>query len=113
MEQKYAAVKAQFPQLAGKKAVVAAASSAGTGGYFVWTSGDNRGKFLTDLGMTVPAAFDQAANGNFYADLSSEQLSMLDQNDVVAWLVIPGTANGRSRSSPDTARSRSGRRDGS
>ncbi len=92
LEARFAAVRAQYPQLAGRSAAVAAASSTGNGHYFVWTSDDNRGRFLTALGLTVPAQFDELADGDFYADISGEQLGLLDQNDLVAWITIPGTA---------------------
>jgi iron complex transport system substrate-binding protein len=90
LEARFAAVRAQFPQFAGRSAAIAAASSAGRGGFFVWTSEDNRGRFLGSLGFTVPAVFDELAGDNFYAEISSERLGMLDENDVVGWLEIPG-----------------------
>jgi iron-siderophore transport system substrate-binding protein len=93
LEARFAAVRAQYPQFGGKRAAVAAASSSGNGHYFVWTSDDNRGRFLTALGFTVPAQFDELADGDFYADISGEQLGLLDQNDLVAWITIPGTPN--------------------
>jgi iron complex transport system substrate-binding protein len=93
LEARFAAVRAQYPQFAGKRAAVAAASSSGNGHYFVWTSDDNRGRFLTSLGFTVPAQFDELAAGDFYADISGEQLGLLDQNDLVGWITIPGTPN--------------------
>jgi iron complex transport system substrate-binding protein len=93
LEARFAAVRAQYPQFAGKRAAVAAASSSGNGHYFVWTSDDNRGRFLTALGFTVPAQFDELADGDFYADISGEQLGLLDQNDLVGWITIPGTPN--------------------
>jgi iron complex transport system substrate-binding protein len=93
LEARFASVRAQNPQFAGRRAAIAAASSAGNGHYFVWTSDDNRGRFLTSLGFTVPAQFDELADGDFYADISGEQLGLLDQNDLVGWITIPGTPN--------------------
>jgi iron complex transport system substrate-binding protein len=92
LEARFAGVRAQHPQFERRKAAIAAASSTNTG-YFVWTSGDNRGRFLTSLGFTVPPVFDELAASNFYADISNERLDLLDQNDVVGWLEIPGTDN--------------------
>jgi iron complex transport system substrate-binding protein len=89
LEARFAAVRAQYPQFAGRAAAIAAASSTG-GDYFVWTSEDNRGRFLTSLGFTMPATFDELAGDNFYAQISLEQLGMLDENDAVGWLEIPG-----------------------
>ncbi|OLT14489.1 hypothetical protein BJF78_18635 [Pseudonocardia sp. CNS-139] len=93
LEGRFAAVRAQYPQFAGRSAAVAAASSNGTGSYFAWTSQDNRGRFLTSLGFTVPPTFDELAGDRFYAEISSERLDLLDQDDVVAWITIPGTPN--------------------
>jgi iron complex transport system substrate-binding protein len=93
LEARFAAVRAQYPQFAGRSAAVAAASSNGPGSYFVWTSEDNRGRFLGSLGFTVPATFDELAGDRFYAEVSGEQLNLLDRNDVVAWITIPGTQN--------------------
>jgi iron complex transport system substrate-binding protein len=93
LEARFTEVRAQYPQFAGKPAAFAAASSAGNGHYFVWTSDDNRGRFLASLGFTVPAQFDELADGDFYADISGEQLGLLDQNDLVGWITIPGTPN--------------------
>jgi ABC-type Fe3+-hydroxamate transport system substrate-binding protein len=92
LEARFAAVRAQYPQFAGRTAAIAAASSTNAG-YFVWTSEDNRGRFLTSLGFTVPATFDELAGDNFYAAISMERLGLLDENDVVGWLEIPGTQN--------------------
>jgi len=91
LEARFADVRAQYPQFEGRNAVIAAASSTG-GEYFVWTSEDNRGRFLESLGFTVPARFDELAGDDFFARISLEQLGLLDENDVVGWLEIPGTA---------------------
>jgi iron complex transport system substrate-binding protein len=100
LEGRFAAVSAEYPQLAGKRAAVAALSSVGAGQYFVWTSGDNRGRFLESIGLTVPARFDELAGENFYADISGEQLGLLDENDLVVWLQIPGTENATLEAQP-------------
>ena len=100
LEARFTAVAAEYPQLAGRSAAVAAVSSVGAGNYFVWSSADNRGRFLESLGLTVPATFDDLAGANFYADLSVEQLGLLDENDVVLWLQIPGTENATLEAQP-------------
>lgn len=99
LEARFATVRGQYPQFEGRKAAIAAASSTGAG-YFVWTSQDSRGRFLTSLGFTVPADFDELAGDNFYADISNERLGMLDENDVVGWLEIPGNDNAALESQP-------------
>jgi iron complex transport system substrate-binding protein len=91
LELKFLAVHAHFPHFAGRTAAVAGASSNGPGSYFVWTSEDSRGRFLESLGFTVPPSFDELAGDAFYAEVSAERLDLLDQNDVVAWITIPGT----------------------
>jgi iron complex transport system substrate-binding protein len=93
LETRFAAVREQYPQFAEKKAAVAALSSAGPGSYFVWNSEDNRGRFLDSLGFTVPPVVDELAGDNFYAEVSMERLGLLDENDLVVWLGIPGTEN--------------------
>lgn len=93
LEARFTAARAEFPQLEGRRASVAALSSVGAGQFFVWTSGDNRGRFLSSLGLAVPPMFDELAGDNFYADISGEQLGLLDENDLVLWLQIPGTEN--------------------
>lgn len=100
LEARFAAVATEYPQLAGRSAAVAAASSVGAGNYFVWSSGDNRGRFLDSLGLTVPATFDDLAGDSFYADLSVEQLGLLDENDVLLWLQIPGAENATLEAQP-------------
>jgi iron complex transport system substrate-binding protein len=91
LEAKFTEVAAANPALAGKKAVVAGVSTGGAQ-WFAYTSGDARGRFLTSLGMTVPPEIDQAAAGSFYKEFSLEQLNLLDQNDVIAWLeIVPGS----------------------
>lgn len=100
LEGRFAEVATEYPQLAGKRAAVAALSSVGAGQYFVWTSGDNRGRFLESLGLTVPARFDELAGDNFYAELSGEQLGLLDETDALVWLQIPGTENATLEAQP-------------
>lgn len=108
LEGRFAAVVTEYPQLAGKRAAVAALSSVGAGQFFVWTSRDNRGRFLESLGLTVPAVFDELAGENFYADISGERLGLLDENDVVVWLQIPGTENATLEAQPGYAALRVG-----
>jgi iron complex transport system substrate-binding protein len=103
LEARFAAVRAQYPQFAGRPAAVAAASSTGSGNYFVWTSEDNRGRFLTSLGFTVPPQFDELAGDDFYADVSGERLGLLDQAELVAWITIPGTPNAGLAQQPGAA----------
>ena len=93
LEARFEEVRAEYPQLAGANGAVAALSSNGGAAYFVYTGADYRASFLTELGMTQPPVFAERAAGSFYAEISTEELGLLDENDVVAWLGIPGTPN--------------------
>ncbi|GAA0946122.1 iron-siderophore ABC transporter substrate-binding protein [Pseudonocardia zijingensis] len=108
LEARFEEVRAQYPQFAGRRAAIAASSATNTS-YFVWTSEDNRGRFLTSLGFTVPATFDELAGDNFYADISNERLGLLDENDVVGWLEIPGNENAALEAQPGYPALRVGR----
>jgi iron complex transport system substrate-binding protein len=91
LEGRFTQAKAANPQLAGKKAMVAGISSGG-GKWFAYSSQDNRGRFLTSLGLTVPPQIDQLAGQSFYTEVSLEQLNILDQADVVPWLDVTSGA---------------------
>ncbi|MHA6794183.1 iron-siderophore ABC transporter substrate-binding protein [Pseudonocardia bannensis] len=91
LESRFAAVRSDNAEFAGKKAVVAARSSLDAANYFVWSSQDSRGRFLSSLGFQIPPEFDQLAGDRFYADISAERLNLLDQSDLVVWITIPGT----------------------
>jgi iron complex transport system substrate-binding protein len=91
LEGRFAQVRAANPQLAGKKSMVAGVSTGG-GQWFAYSSQDARGQFLTSLGMSVPEQIDQLAGQSFYTEVSLEQLNVLDQADVVAWLDVTGGA---------------------
>jgi iron complex transport system substrate-binding protein len=41
----------------------------------------------------VPAQFDGLAREGFYAGINTEQLSLLEQNDLVGWITVPATVN--------------------
>jgi iron complex transport system substrate-binding protein len=83
LEARFAQVRQQYPALQGRAAAATRPSTTGPGNYFVWGSQDLRGRFLTELGLTIPAEFDRLAGDRFYADLSTEELGRLDQADVV------------------------------
>jgi iron complex transport system substrate-binding protein len=90
LEARFAETRATYPQLAGKRAVVAGALMTGTGGWFTYSSQDPRGRFLADLGMVIPPELDSLSGGTFYAEISLEQLGLLDQADAVAWIDTTG-----------------------
>jgi iron complex transport system substrate-binding protein len=59
----------------------------------------------------VPARFDQLAGQNFYAEISTEQLGLLDENDLVGWITIPGTPTSGLQQQPGYPALRVGRED--
>lgn len=83
LEARFAQVKQQYPALAGKSAAGVRPSSADNASFFVWGSEDLRARFFQSLGMTIPTEFDQLAGQNFYATISTEEMSKLDQADVL------------------------------
>ncbi|MCO1657872.1 iron-siderophore ABC transporter substrate-binding protein [Pseudonocardia humida] len=91
LEARFEEAKAAHPQLAGKKTMVAGVSTGGAN-WFAYSSQDSRGRFFTSLGMTVPPEIDQLAGTSFYTEISLEQLDLLDQNDVVAWMDVTNGA---------------------
>lgn len=92
LEARFAQVRQQYPALAGKS-VAAVRPSTSSAEFFVWGSQDLRVRFLEALGLTTPAAFDTLAGDKFYATISSEQLSQLDQADLV--VLITASADER------------------
>ena len=82
LEAKIAQVKTQYPNLVGKT-VAAVRPSTNNDGFFVWSSQDLRGRFLTSIGMTIPKEFDTLAGSNFYATVSTEEIGKLNQVDSV------------------------------
>jgi iron complex transport system substrate-binding protein len=76
----FADVRAQNPQFADK--TVAVAYSFG-GAYGFYTDQDTRARFFTDLGFVVPDELVEIAGGNFYAEVSTERMDLLDQDLIV------------------------------
>jgi iron complex transport system substrate-binding protein len=91
VEGRFEQARAANPQLAGRRGVVAGISTGGAN-WFAYSSGDSRSRFLTSLGMTIPPEIDQLAGESFYTEVSLEQLPVLDQAEVVAWLDVTGGA---------------------
>ena len=81
-EAKVAAVKTAHPEFAGKTALMATTYE----GYYVYGPQDARGRFLTDLGFTLPDGLAEVTGKEFGANLSRERTDMLD-TDVLIWLV--------------------------
>jgi iron complex transport system substrate-binding protein len=79
---KFAAFREAHPDFAGKSAVLA---YGGPDGYGAYATGDNRSRFLTDLGFQTPKQIDELAGESFYAQFSQEQFRLMDQDLVVMY----------------------------
>lgn len=83
LEARFAQVKQQYPALAGTSVAGVRPSSNDNASFFVWGSQDLRARFFESMGMVTPAEFNQLAGNQFYATISTEQLTKLDQADLV------------------------------
>lgn len=85
---RYAAVRADYPQLAGKSGTNVYVNE--DGGFTAWGSGDLASKFLIDLGLTFPPELDALADADNRILISEENLRLLDM-DVAVWPVDADT----------------------
>ncbi|MCS6828838.1 MAG: iron-siderophore ABC transporter substrate-binding protein [Caldilinea sp.] len=82
MEERFAALRAQYPGFAGKTAVIASLSS---DGQFLFSGEQHeRMRFLTSLGFVLPPALAEIAGDSFYGAISGERLDLFDV-DVLIW----------------------------
>lgn len=84
IEQRFAAVRAQYPGFAGKTAVIA--SPASDGQFFFSGEQHERMRFLTSLGFVLPPELAEIAGDSFYGAISGERLDLFDV-DVLIWTV--------------------------
>jgi iron complex transport system substrate-binding protein len=82
VEAKFKSFREAHPQLAGKSAVMA---YGGPDGYGAYATGDNRSRFLTDLGFKTPTEIDTLAGESFFVQFSQEQFRLMDQDLVVMY----------------------------
>jgi iron complex transport system substrate-binding protein len=82
VEAEFEAFRAAHPEFAGKSAVLA---YGGPDGYGAYATGDNRSRFLTDLGFKTPTEIDELAGESFFAEFSQEQFRLMDQELVVMY----------------------------
>lgn len=82
------AVADAHPEWAGKTASITSIGTDGSVAAFV--DGDNRGHMLTQLGFVIPDEVTAAAGESFYADLSGEQIEMVD-TDLLLYTTYPTT----------------------
>jgi len=79
---------AKFPQLAGKSFIYGNLEPSKSDGVNVYTSADNRPKFLASIGMVlapVVAAAEKGVEG-FYVPWSAEKANELDSQVFVSWV---------------------------
>jgi iron complex transport system substrate-binding protein len=82
VEDRIAEVRREHPEFEGASFVLASIS---TGQVYAYGSQDLRSRFFTDLGFQVPEAIEELAGDSFFAQLSEEQLRLLDQDVVVVY----------------------------
>ncbi|MEX2587831.1 MAG: iron-siderophore ABC transporter substrate-binding protein [Actinomycetota bacterium] len=85
VEAKFAAVREDHPEFQGKSAVVAYSFEAGS--YGAYSSVDLRSRVLEELGFEIPERIDELAGEEFFAEISAEQLELLDA-DVLVWILL-------------------------
>lgn len=84
VNQRYEAARAQYPEFAGKSAIVAMPST--TGDYFFSGPQHERQRFLSALGFELPAELAEIAGESFYGSLSPERIDLFNA-DVLIWTV--------------------------
>jgi iron complex transport system substrate-binding protein len=82
------AVVEAHPGWQGRSGVVAVINADGSAGAF--TDGDNRGHMLTQLGFAIPEEITTIAGESFYADISAEQIGLLD-TDLLVYTSFPAS----------------------
>lgn len=84
LEDQIAAATASASSIEGKSAIFVFADAADLSTISIYTAGDSRTAFLTDLGFTTPqAAIDAEATGSFYLDIAAENADQLTDADVI------------------------------
>jgi iron complex transport system substrate-binding protein len=81
----FAAAKEAHPEFAGLTSTVSAYSSDGWG---VYTSGDARVQFMTNLGFTQSPDVDAVKSDSFYVPVSNENLDLLDADTMVSFPIF-------------------------
>jgi iron complex transport system substrate-binding protein len=77
VEARFAAFREDHPEVAGKTALVVDAGTAPKS-YYPFTSGDQRGQFLRELGYKGSAEIDRLAGDSFGFEVSRERVDLLD-----------------------------------
>ena len=82
VEGRIATARREHPEFEGASFVLASASA---GTVYVFGPQDLRARFFESLGFESPAAIDELTGDSFFAQLSEEQLRLLDQDVVVVY----------------------------
>lgn len=96
-----AAVKAEHPEFAGRTALTAGWFS---DQWYVYSSKDQRGRLLTELGFTVPAEIDQLSGEKFGTYVSFERADLLNV-DALVWVMFADGQRQQIEASPGYAAS--------
>jgi iron complex transport system substrate-binding protein len=82
VEDELAQVRREHPEFEGSSYVLGSVSG---GKVYVYGSQDLRSRFFASLGFRTPRAIDDLAGKSFFAELSEEQLRLLDQDLLVVY----------------------------
>jgi iron complex transport system substrate-binding protein len=93
----FASAREEHPEFEGATAVVGYTYGNGTIG--AYGPQDSRARMLVDLGFTAPPEIVERAGDQFYADFSSEEIGLLDQ-DVLVWIVADEVTADQIRNDP-------------
>jgi iron complex transport system substrate-binding protein len=72
---KFAKVRSEHPEFAGKTAILA---YGGPDGYGTYSTQDTRSRFLSDLGFKTPEKVDELAGKSFFTAFSQEPFRLMD-----------------------------------
>ena len=79
---KFASVREEHPEFAGRTAILA---YGGPDGYGAYAAQDTRSRFLADLGFKTPPEVDKLAKQSFFVQFSQEQFRLMDQDAVLMY----------------------------
>ncbi|MGH3941127.1 MAG: iron-siderophore ABC transporter substrate-binding protein [Pseudonocardiaceae bacterium] len=83
VEARFARVRTEHPQFVGATAI--AAYDFGDGSLGIYGPQDPRARILTELGFEVPPRIAELVGDRFYAEISAEQLELLEA-DALVWI---------------------------
>ncbi len=99
VKDKIASVKAAHPQYAGKSAVTAGWFS---DQWYAYSTKDQRGRLLQDLGFTVNPEIDKLSGDKFGTYLSFERPDLIDA-DALIWVMFEAGQESKIKASPSYA----------